>query len=72
MPAERLGAAIRRLRDARGLAQEDLAYAAGITSGTLSRTETGETSPRWETIEAIAGALDVTLVELARAVEREK
>jgi transcriptional regulator with XRE-family HTH domain len=67
-----LGVAIRRLREERGITQEDLAHDAGVTTGTLSKLERGESNPGWSTVERIAGALDVSLVELARAVEAER
>lgn len=65
-----LAAALRRLREARGLTQEALAHEAGVTVGTLSKIELGQASPAWSTVMRIAAALDVSLVELAAAVER--
>ena len=67
----RLGLALKKLRDGRHLTQEDVAYSAGITTGTLSRTETSETSPTWDTVLRIADALEVSLIDLVAAVERE-
>ena len=65
-----LAAALRRLRESRGLTQEQLAYEAGVTVGTLSKIELGHASPAWATVRQIAEALGVSLVELAQAVER--
>jgi transcriptional regulator with XRE-family HTH domain len=62
--------AIRTLREAQQLTQEDVAYDAGITPGTLSRIEGGRANPTWTTVERIAEALDVSLVDLAQAIER--
>ncbi len=44
---------------------------AGLTSSSYSRIERGLTNPAWTTVQRIAGALGVTIVELAEAVERE-
>jgi transcriptional regulator with XRE-family HTH domain len=66
-----LGGAIKRLRVERNLTQEDLAYKAGVTTGTLSRTETGETSPSWRTVKSIAGALDMSAAELVATAEHD-
>jgi transcriptional regulator with XRE-family HTH domain len=64
-----LAAAIARFREDRELTQEDVAYRAGITTSTFSRIETGLSNPTWSTVERIARALDVSLVEIAKAVE---
>jgi transcriptional regulator with XRE-family HTH domain len=66
-----LGAAIRRLREQRGVTQEDAAHDAGVTVGTLSKLERGESDPRWTTIERVAAALGVSLRDLGGEVERE-
>lgn len=65
-----LGSAIKRLRLDRGLTQEDLAHSAGITTGTLSRTESGETSPSWRTVRRIATALGISAADLVAAGEQ--
>jgi transcriptional regulator with XRE-family HTH domain len=62
---------IRRLREDRGLTREALAFHAGITTGSLARIELAQSVPGWDTVRAIAKALDVTLVELAAAVEAQ-
>lgn len=65
------GAAIRRLRHEHGITQEALAFKANVTIAALSRIERGVTNPRWNTIEAVVGALEITLQDFARAVERQ-
>jgi transcriptional regulator with XRE-family HTH domain len=55
-----------------GRSQESLAHDAGITVGALARIERGETNPTWTTVRRIADALGVTLVQLARAVEKRR
>lgn len=71
-PDPALGPVLKQLREARGLTQEQLAYEAKITTGTLSKIETGQASPAWATVRQIIAALDVTLAELAAAVESER
>jgi len=66
-----LGPTIRRLREQRGYTQEALAHEAGITTGSLARIERGTANASWSTVRAIADALGVKLVDLARRVERE-
>ena len=61
---ESLGQRLRSLREADGLTQEAVAGVAGIDRVTLSRIETGEQSPRYETLLAIARVLQVSSAEL--------
>jgi DNA-binding XRE family transcriptional regulator len=56
---------IRELRDERDLKQLDVAEDAGITVAHLSRIESGKVNPTWGTVEAIAGAIGVSLVDVA-------
>lgn len=69
-PQPALGAAVKQLREQRGATQEALAYEAGITTGTLSQLERGISNPSWGTLRAIAGALGVSMVELAKQAAR--
>jgi DNA-binding XRE family transcriptional regulator len=59
-----LGGRIRWMRLAAGMTQEELASAAGIGRVTLVRLESGEQSPRYETLVALAGALGRPVGEL--------
>jgi transcriptional regulator with XRE-family HTH domain len=68
-PDPALAAVLRRLRVERGATQEALAHGSGITTGSLARIELGQASPAWTTVRQIAAALDVSLVEIAAAVE---
>lgn len=68
-PQPALGQAIRRLREKRGATQEALAYEAGITTGTLSLIERGQSNPAWGTVKAITRALDTSMGELARLAD---
>jgi transcriptional regulator with XRE-family HTH domain len=64
-----LAALVKRLREERGLTQEQVAFEAGITASALSRIERGLNSPGWMTVRRIAQALEVGLVELATDLE---
>ncbi len=66
----RLGRAIRELRETAGATQEDIAYHAGISTGSLSRIECSLANPSWTTVTRIASALDTSLHDFVRAVER--
>jgi transcriptional regulator with XRE-family HTH domain len=66
-----LGPILKALREARGLTQEQLAPLAQITTGTLSKVETGQTSCGWSTVRLIAKALDVSMTALGAAIDAE-
>jgi transcriptional regulator with XRE-family HTH domain len=51
------------------MTQEGLAHQAGTTAATVSAIERGLSNPSWGTIEAIAEALGVTIVEVATRAE---
>ncbi len=51
------------------MTQEDVAYHAGISTGSLSRIECAVANPSWTTVTRIAAALDTSLRELAEAME---
>lgn len=71
-PQPALGAAIRQLRNKRGVTQEDLAHDAGVTTGTLSLIERGKSNPAWGTVKSIAAALGVTVAEVAKLAEKHE
>jgi DNA-binding XRE family transcriptional regulator len=63
-----LGQCLRSLRHERGEKLADTAARAGISPQYLSEMERGVKDPSSEMIAAIAGALDLTLADLAIAV----
>jgi transcriptional regulator with XRE-family HTH domain len=69
-PQPALGLAIRQLRIKRGAKQTDIAVATGLTTRTLSAIETGKANPTWATLQDIAGALEVSMVEVAKLTEK--
>ncbi|MGB4777727.1 MAG: helix-turn-helix transcriptional regulator [Microbacterium sp.] len=63
-----LGDELRRLRRERGETLGETANTAGISPQYLSEMERGVKDPSSEMIDAVAGALGVTLIDLASAV----
>jgi transcriptional regulator with XRE-family HTH domain len=52
------GAALKRLREARGLTQAALAYAADLSASTVFAAEQGRLrDPKWSTVQRLAAAL---------------
>ena len=59
-----VGRQVRRLRKIKGMTQAQLARAAGILRPNLTRVESGKHRPSLETLERIASALKVPVVDL--------
>jgi len=60
----KFGERIRRLREAKGLSQEELAFRARVHRTYLGGIERGERNPSLKNITAIAKALEIGLSEL--------
>ncbi len=60
----RVGENVRRLREARGLSQEALAYEAGLHRTYVSGVERGVRNPTITVLEKIARGLKAELAEL--------
>ena len=69
---ESLGSRIRERRETAGLTQAELSSRAEIGRVTLTRIETGEHSPRTETLMAIARALEVEVEDLILPAARRR
>ena len=65
-----LGKAVRDFRLERNETQEALAHKAGVTVGHLSKIERGQANPTWETLEAVASALGLSVSRLADQAEK--
>jgi transcriptional regulator with XRE-family HTH domain len=66
---------IRRIRKERGLTQRGLAAASGVDQATISMAESGKRRPHLETLDSLADALGVEVVEFfpkAKAVTLER
>lgn len=60
-----LGARLRRLRHRQGLSLEGTARRAGISAQYLSEIERGRKEPSSEIVAAVAGALGLTVLDVA-------
>ena len=67
-----LGGQVRTLRHRLGLTVQDLANAAGISAGMLSKIENGQISPSLATLQGLAAALNVPLTTLFAAFEERR
>ena len=61
---ERLGKNVRRLRKAKGLAQEKFALEFGMDRTYVSGIERGTRNPTVTVVQRLADALDVSIAEL--------
>jgi transcriptional regulator with XRE-family HTH domain len=61
-----LGAAIRTLREKRGLTAEALAAETELHVVSVSRIENGRQNPTWIALLSIADVLDVEMIDLIR------
>ena len=66
---QRIGREVRALRSRLGLTGAELARAAAISTGMLSKIETGQISPSLGTLESIATVLNVSLAALFAGTE---
>lgn len=67
-----LGLAIRHFRASRGLSQEALAARAGLHRTYIGGIERGERNPTFLSLNRLANALDVSLVDLSARVELDQ
>lgn len=58
------GAMIKRLRESKGMTQQQLAEKLAVSDKAISRWETGRGYPDISLIEPLAGALEVSIIEL--------
>jgi transcriptional regulator with XRE-family HTH domain len=61
-----VGKQIQKLRESKGLSQQDLAAKCNFEKSNMSRLETGRVNPTLSTLEKVAKALDVSIAELFR------
>jgi transcriptional regulator with XRE-family HTH domain len=62
---------LRRLRNAKGLAQDDLAYEADVSRSYLSQLEKGAFYASLKIVEKLAAALSVEPAELLKLPDRK-
>jgi transcriptional regulator with XRE-family HTH domain len=68
-PDPSLAAALRRLREDRGLSQEEVAHRAGLHISSFREVELGNADPMWGTVLRIAAALGVSGGEVVLLAE---
>ena len=66
-----IGDSIRAARKSRGLTQNELAHAMGITGAAIGQYECGIRIPKYETVERIASALSVSTSSLMPVVSSD-
>lgn len=59
-----LGAAVRRVREAKGISQEKLALEAQVDRSYVSHIETGKNNPAVLTLVKLAGAMGISVADL--------
>jgi transcriptional regulator with XRE-family HTH domain len=62
---------LKELREASGMTQSQLADKAGLKVGGVRDLEQGRRRPTWETVLALAGALDVAVLTFAQPPEEQ-
>ncbi len=68
-PAAKFAANVERLREERGLTQEQLGWAAGIHQTAIARIESGERRPTLGTVFKLATGLEVKPARLFDGIE---
>jgi hypothetical protein len=61
-----VGKQIQKIRESKGLSQQDLAAKCNFEKSNMPRLEAGRVNPTLSTLEKVAKALDVTLIEIFR------
>jgi transcriptional regulator with XRE-family HTH domain len=60
----KVGKQIQKLRELKGISQQDLAAKCNFEKSNMSRLEAGRVNPTLYTLEKVANALDVPFIEL--------
>ena len=69
---QRIGREVRTLRARLGLTGAEVARASGVSTGMLSKIETGQISASLGTLEALAGVLNVSLASIFAGTEARR
>ena len=62
--SSKIGIKIKLLRTKSKISQESLAFMAGLNKNSIGAIERGESSPTIETLDKIAKALNINIIEL--------
>lgn len=57
-----------RLRKVKGVSQDRLSKLSGVSRVTIARIETGKSSPNLKTLELLANALKVPVIDIVEGV----
>lgn len=67
-----VGLQIRNFRESRNISQEQLAYKAGLSTGTIGKIERGINNPKTDTLLRIAHELDVPCQLFFEQIDRKR
>ena len=62
--SKKIGIKIKLIRTKQGISQEELGFRAGVNKNSIGAIERGESSPTIDTLDLIANALEISLVDL--------
>jgi transcriptional regulator with XRE-family HTH domain len=65
---EKFGENLRKLRAAKGLSQEEIAFASKLSVYYVSKLERGKANPSLETMTKLAKALKTSLSEIVKGI----
>ncbi|TXG84330.1 MAG: XRE family transcriptional regulator [Spirochaetes bacterium] len=60
----KVGIQIQKIRELKGLSQQDLAAKCNFEKSNMSRLEAGKVNPTLSTLEKVATALEINIIEL--------
>ena len=60
----KVGKQIQKIRELKGLSQQDLAAKCNFEKSNMSRLEAGKVNPTLSTLEKVASALEINIIEL--------
>ena len=60
----KVGKQIQKLRELKGISQQDLAAKCNFEKSNMSRLEAGKVNPTLSTLEKVATALEINIIEL--------
>ena len=65
----KVGIQIQKIRELKGLSQQDLAAKCNFEKSNMSRLEAGKVNPTLSTLEKVASALEINIIELFNFLE---
>lgn len=60
----KVGIQIQKIRELKGISQQDLAAKCNFEKSNMSRLEAGKVNPTLSTLEKVASALEINIIEL--------